>query len=529
MKKKWLALPMALIMAGSLAFGAGCGGTTPTGPVVTVQDGYVYVDGVKTDVQVSGSAEGKSVFELWKEENPNYDGSEEAWIEWLLQQISQDNDNDNNDDDDDDDDGNEGNEGKEEKTIEYKIIENGVFKGQVASGSASTSSSALKMTNAILNLEESVVLPIGTEASWEVAITGKLLTGSASGAQLFVANPYTEFGRVYIGVNKSSSMVYIGVRVNTVYVNYGWKLSSTLFSANHSYAFSYEKGVYYLSVDGATKQPMTDVNFNQEKGQWLQDENADSQNLNTLINTVLGQDYIEMTNIGVNEFTCNAEISDFTVKTAEVTDYTPLAAHPLKDTTIFYLGSSITYGSASGGVAFGDIISKISGNAYQKQAVSGTTLAVQNGRSDSYVERFEKFDFSQTPDFLIVQLSTNDFSTNRPLGSVDTNKKSGFDTSTLSGAIEHIISRAKAKCPTVKVVFYAGAVQGSWGYRTAYENYMNGDLKKICDKWGIDVLDIFHTKYKSYACYWSDEIHPTIEGYCAGWTPLFVKYLEENL
>ena len=528
MKKKWLTLPVALIMAGTLAFGASCGPTAPTGPVITVQDGFIYVDGVRTDIQVSDYSSGKSVFEQWKKENPSYEGTEEDWVKWLQQLLEQAGNNDDDDDGNDDDD-NDDDDDKETKVIEYKIIENGVLSGEVASGSASTASSALKMTNAILNLSESVILPVGEGAKWEVDITGKLLTGSATGAQLLVANPFSEFGRVYIGVNKNSSLIYLGVRMNTVYINYGWTLSSSLFTSNHSYAFIYEDGVYYLSVDGQTKQPMTDVNFNQANGQWLEDPEADSQNLNTLIHTVLGQEYIEMTNIGVNEFTCNAEISSFTVKTTEATGYKKLEAHPLKDTRIFYLGSSITYGSASGGVAFGDIIGKISGNPYQKQAVSGTTLAKQNGRTDSYVERFNNFNFNEKPDFLIVQLSTNDFSTGRPLGTVDMNQTSGFDTFTLSGAIEHIISQAKAKCPTVKVVFYAGAVKGSWGYRTAYENYMQGDLQKICEKWNIGVLDIFHTKYKSYNCYWNDDIHPTIEGYCAGWTPLFVKYLEENL
>ena len=525
MKKKWLTLPMALIMAGTLAFGTGCGPTTPTGPVITVQDGFIYVDGNKTDLQVSDPANGKSVFEQWKEENPSYQGTEADWVKWLQELLEQA----GNNDDDDDDNKNDDDDDKEKKVIEYTIIENGVFNGSVKSGSASTSASAYKMTNAILNLNESVILPIGEGAEWEVNITGKLLTGSATGAQLFVANPFSEFGRVYIGVNKNSSLLYLGVRVNTVYVNFGWTISPSMFSSNHSYSFIYEDGVYYLSVDGGEKQPMTDLNFNQANGEWLEDPEQDSQNLNTLMRTVLGQEYIEMTNIGANEFACNAEISSFTVKTSEVSGYKKLTAHPLKNTRIFYLGSSITYGSASGGVAFGDIINKISGNPYQKQAVSGTTLAVQGGRSDSYVERFNNFNFNEAPDFLIVQLSTNDFSTSRPLGTVDMNKTSGFDTSTLSGAIEHIISQAKAKCPTVKVVFYAGAVQGSWGYRTAYENYMNGDLQKICQKWGIGVLDIFHTKYKSYRCYWSDDIHPTIEGYSAGWTPLFVKYLEENL
>ena len=517
MKKKWLTLPIALIMAGSLAIGAGCGETSPSGPVITVQDGYIYVDGVKTDLQLSGSASGKSVFEQWKEENPSYDGTEADWVKWLQQLLDEAG---KKDDDDDDD---------EEALIEYKIIENGVFSGSVASGSASTSSSTLKMTNAILGLKENVVLPVGAGAKWEVNITGKLLTGSATGAQLLVANPFSEFGRVYIGVNKNSKMVYIGVRLNTVYVNYGWSFpTSSFFTENHSYSFIFEDGAYYLSVDGAAKQTMSDVNFNQNNSQWLEaPETTDAQDLNRLIHTVLGQNYIEMTNIGVNEFACNAEISSFTVKTSAVDGYTKLNAHPLANTKIFYLGSSITRGEASGGVAFGEIINKISGNPFVKEAVSGTTLV--DNESESYVQRFNKLDFSQKPDFLVVQLSTNDFSKGKPMGSVSTTQTSGFDTSTVSGAIEHIIAQAKQKCPTVKVVFYTGAVRKGWQYEGAYENYINGDFAKICSKWNVKPLDIFHSDYNRYSFYMQDDIHPKIECYSAVWAPLFVQYFIENL
>lgn len=505
MKKKWLALPIACIMAGSIAVGAGCSPGTSS-PVVTVQDGYVYVDGTKTDIKVSDYSESKSAFELWKQDNPSYEGTEAEWISWLEQLIN-----------------------GEEEMLEYKLIENGIFKGAVASGSASTASSSLVMNNAVLRLSESVILPIGQDSSWEVNITGKLLTGSSTGAQLFVSNPYTEFGRVYIGVNKTSKMLYIGVRMNTVYVNYGWEFDdASIFNAKHSYTFSYENGIYYLTVDGEQKLTMSDINFNQSNHEWLEDPETDCQNLNELIRTVLAQDYIEMTNIGVNEFACNSEISDFTVKTSAASGYKRLVSHPLAGTKIFYLGSSITYGSATSGVAFGEIINKISGNPFTKEAVSGTTL-VDNG-SESYVQRLKKLNFSEKPDFLVVQLSTNDFSQNKPLGTVqDGTKSSDFDTSTISGAIQHIIAYAKEKCPTVKVVFYAGAVRGGWGYKNAYENYINGDFKKICEKWEIEPLDIFHSGYKNYSFYWSDDIHPTIQGYSAGWTPLFVKYFEEHL
>lgn len=506
MKKKWLALPVACIMAGMIAAGAGCAPETNS-PVVTVQDGYVYVDGIKTEIQVSEDSNAKTAFELWKQDNPDYTGTEAEWLSWLEELLDT----------------------EETEVIEHKLIEKGIFKGGVQSGSARTASDSLVMNNAVLRLSESVILPFGESSSWEVNITGKLLTGSAAGTQLFVANPYSEFGRVYLGVNKNSKMLYVGVRMNATYINYGWEIKdASVFGTKHSYAIGYENGIYYLSLDGGQRQTMTHINFNQADQTRLTEPEKDSKNLNELIRTVIAQDYIEMTNIGIKDFVCNCEISDFTVKTSAINGYRRLISHPLAGTKIFYLGSSITYGSASGGVAFGDIVNKITGNPYTKEAVSGTTL-VDNGAS-SYVQRLKKLNFAEKPDFLVVQLSTNDFSQNKPTGNVQSGTQSSdFDTSTISGAIQHIIAYAKEQCPTVKVVFYAGAVRGSWGYKTAYENYMNGDFKRICEKWEIEPLDIFHSDYKNYSFYWSDDIHPTIQGYAAGWTPLFVKYFEKHL
>ena len=513
MNKKWLTLLLALIMAGMLAFGAGCG-SSATKPEVTVgEDGYVYVDGNKTDIKADTKDEEtetppetqKSAFELWKEENPSYAGTEEEWLAYLENLTH-----------------------PEMNTVEYKLIENGQFRGIVTAGSATQGSDGLILSDASLRLAESVILPLGDEARWEVDITGTLCTGSADGAQLLVSQPFSEFGRVYLGVSKGSSMLYLGVRMNTVYVNYGWKLNASFFSSSHSYVIGYEKGIYHLSVDGEDKGSMTDINFNQAHDNWLEEPAEDAKALNALIRTVTAQDCIEMTDIGVKDFLCNAEISQFTIKTGIVKEHRRLLSHSLAGTRIFYLGSSITYGYASGGVAFGDIIHNITGNPYQKEAVSGTTL-VDNG-SDSYVQRLKKFDFAQNPDYLVVQLSTNDFSTNKSLGKVQEGMVSSeFDTSTVSGAIQYIIAYAKEQCPSVKVVFYVGAIRSSWGARAAYENYVNGDFQTICKKWSIEPLDLLHASFRSYSCFMSDDIHPTIEGYSAGWTSLFMEYFLDHI
>ncbi|MBE6679988.1 MAG: SGNH/GDSL hydrolase family protein, partial [Ruminococcaceae bacterium] len=60
----------------------------------------------------------------------------------------------------------------------------------------------------------------------------------------------------------------------------------------------------------------------------------------------------------------------------------------LKGKNIFFLGSSVTYGSASGGISFAEMLAKQYEFNYIKEAVSGTTL-VDIGEN-SYVSRLKK-------------------------------------------------------------------------------------------------------------------------------------------
>lgn len=59
----------------------------------------------------------------------------------------------------------------------------------------------------------------------------------------------------------------------------------------------------------------------------------------------------------------------------------------LKGKTILFLGSSVTYGAAAGGVSFVELMAEQCGINYIKKAVSGTTLAdIDNS---SYVTRLK--------------------------------------------------------------------------------------------------------------------------------------------
>lgn len=193
--------------------------------------------------------------------------------------------------------------------------------------------------------------------------------------------------------------------------------------------------------------------------------------------------------------------------------------------TFIFLGSSVTYGSASNGRSFVDLIDEKHGCSCIKLAVSGTTL-VDNGPL-SYVARL-KSESCNYPvcDHLIVQLSTNDASGNLPLGVMTDSKDiDSFDTSTVIGAIEYIIAYAQATWGC-KVSFYTGTKYNS----TAYKNMVDA-LLQIQQKWDIGVLDMYNDPEMiavapaDYMRYMADPIHPNLVGYEEWWLPKFEEFL----
>ncbi len=205
----------------------------------------------------------------------------------------------------------------------------------------------------------------------------------------------------------------------------------------------------------------------------------------------------------------------------------PQPPFPLDGKTFVFLGSSVTYGSASNGWSMADYIGENFDCEIVKWAVSGTTLVTSN--SNSYVERMEnQMKRQKKCDHFIVQLSTNDASQNKPLGTIsDSMNKEDFDTTTIIGAIEYIIASAKEKW-NCEVSFYTGTKYSS----TPYFNMVNA-LLEIKEKWGIGVIDLYNdpemnaVSTRDYDRYMSDSIHPTKIGYEQWWGPKFVEHLQQ--
>lgn len=203
----------------------------------------------------------------------------------------------------------------------------------------------------------------------------------------------------------------------------------------------------------------------------------------------------------------------------------PNADSPIEGKTVLFLGSSVTYGSASGGVSFADYIGKRDGCTVIKSAVSGTTL-VESG-INSYVSRLKKLD-AEKVDLFVCQLSTNDASQKKELGKIIESKNlNDFDTKTIAGAIEYIICYSKEKW-NCSVIFYTSPRYDSERYQS-----MVDILKAAQEKWGISVIDMWNDAElnaalnKNTALYMADKIHPTKAGYLEIWTPFMEKTVFE--
>lgn len=201
----------------------------------------------------------------------------------------------------------------------------------------------------------------------------------------------------------------------------------------------------------------------------------------------------------------------------------PLDGSLLKGKRIAFLGSSVTYGASSLGTSFVEYLAARNDFIYRKEAVSGTTL-VDNGEN-SYIARMKRMDRAEEFDLFVVQLSTNDATKHEPLGEMAGKDAENYDTSTVCGAIEYIITYVREAwgCP---VVFYTNAYYESENYAA-----MVAALGQIEAEYGIGVIDLYTDETfnaitdEQRSLYMADGIHPTKAGYLLWWTPEMEEYL----
>ena len=175
----------------------------------------------------------------------------------------------------------------------------------------------------------------------------------------------------------------------------------------------------------------------------------------------------------------------------------------------YFLGSSVTYGSATDGISFVEEIARRLGMRCVKNAVSGTTLAKVADGTQSYVERLADFDTKAEVNTFVVQLSTNDATQNLTLGELSEIP----DTFTVVGAIEYIIDYIQKhwKCD---ILFYTNPC-----FHNARYEKMIAALYRIQQKRHIGIVDFYNYRdmpllsSDELSTYMADEIHPNALGY----------------
>ena len=198
--------------------------------------------------------------------------------------------------------------------------------------------------------------------------------------------------------------------------------------------------------------------------------------------------------------------------------------------SIYWLGSSVTYGYATNGYSMADVIAEHTDTDFYKNAVSGTTLQVSGlNEGRSYVERFESSDMQrmEAPDIFIIQLSTNDaipkyFENLGAPTPYDIRSPSLFERTTTCGALEYIISSAINKWDC-EIAIYTNPYYDSANYSMLVEC-----AKTIALKWDVIFVDMYNDvdfNILRKDAYMFDNIHPTIEGYSEWIAP----YMEEKL
>lgn len=227
----------------------------------------------------------------------------------------------------------------------------------------------------------------------------------------------------------------------------------------------------------------------------------------------------------------------------------------LKGKKIYWLGSSVTYGSASEQLSMVDYVSARTGCISTKEAVSGTTL--YNNGSNSYVMRMQSgkiFDTEEKIDAFVCQISTNDCTNDRldkrgRMTADDVLDINEFDNTTTLGAVEYIITYVAEtwNCP---IYFYSGAYfsdgsnkaqrQNNNPKGSEYGKFVN-QVKQIAEKWdsymdyNVKVIDLYNdeefnskasSKYYSWAT--SDTIHPKKAGYSQWWSPYIQAFIEND-
>ena len=188
----------------------------------------------------------------------------------------------------------------------------------------------------------------------------------------------------------------------------------------------------------------------------------------------------------------------------------------LKGKKIYCLGSSVTYGYATEGVSFVEMLGKETEATYTKDAVNGTTMSTMY--PDSYLIRAKKGLRDGGYAACFCQLSTNDVRLHVPLGDVFSH-----DEGTTMGAITSLILFCKRN--RIQPLFYSSPRLGQSDYGLTVEG-----MHELAAYHQVPFLDLYSDKHIQAIIrmddYMADDVHPTLLGYEKLFVPEMVKFLK---
>lgn len=199
---------------------------------------------------------------------------------------------------------------------------------------------------------------------------------------------------------------------------------------------------------------------------------------------------------------------------------------PLRGKKVAFLGSSVVLGQAALNTSFVETLVQTDGIEALKEAVNGTSMVNRDGMGPSYIKRVMNMDKDFKADAFVMQVSTNDATQGFPLGEIsESTNRDDFDTLTVTGAMEYLISYIKENWDCPLIIF-----TGTKFLHSEYEAIVNR-AKELQNKYDFVLLDMWNdeemnaTSDEDYDLYMNDPIHPTKAGYVKWWTPKFRECL----
>ena len=199
--------------------------------------------------------------------------------------------------------------------------------------------------------------------------------------------------------------------------------------------------------------------------------------------------------------------------------------------TIYFDGDSITFGA--GGKSFAKQIGEKHLMQFVNKAVSGTTLAIQDGKTNSILERVK--DIDKNYEFIIIEGGYNDWFQRISIGALTANYDDVLDEKTVIGATESICKHIKINFDDSNFLFVLGHRASEVGkIDNTFDDYWNA-IESALIKWSVNYVDLrkkgglvaynqtWLTKY--FGADKSMGTHPNELGY----KRFYVPYIESEL